>query len=156
VTAAACTAGTATPSASTEAAAQSSSSAAGAAGVPTALAPKVAGTSFPSFRNFAVVISAADCKPPMTVTTESTEGPYFKAGSPQRSSLVTDGMAGTRITLIGLVMTRSCTPVVDAKVDFRQADAGGSYDNNGYTLRGYVKTDAQGQYRIFVFFVDLP
>lgn len=84
----------------------------------------------------------------MPTTTESTEGPYFKAGSPERSSLVTDGMAGTRITLIGLVMTRSCTPVVDAKVDFWQADASGSYDNSGYTLRGYVKTDVAGQYRM--------
>jgi protocatechuate 3,4-dioxygenase beta subunit len=57
-------------------------------------------------------------------------------------------MAGTRILLLGAVFTRSCKPVAGAKVDFWQADANGNYDNNGYTLRGYTRTDTNGQYRM--------
>ncbi|HEX9436932.1 MAG TPA: dioxygenase [Candidatus Limnocylindria bacterium] len=94
------------------------------------------------------VVVAANCKAPATPTTESTEGPYFKAGSPEKASLVTAGMTGTKIQLIGLVLTRSCKPVTDAKVDIWQANANGEYDNTGYTLRGYVRADANGQYRI--------
>jgi protocatechuate 3,4-dioxygenase beta subunit len=33
-------------------------------------------------------------------------------------------------------------------VDFWQADAGGAYDNAGYTLRGHQFADSQGQYRL--------
>lgn len=50
--------------------------------------------------------------------------------------------------LLGVVQTRSCQPVAGAKVDIWQADAKGSYDNSGYTLRGHVRTDANGQYKI--------
>ena len=91
---------------------------------------------------------SARCASPATPTTESTEGPYFKAGSPEKASLVTTGMEGTQIELIGMVLTRSCKPVTGAKIDIWQANAKGEYDNTGYALRGYVKTDANGQYRI--------
>jgi protocatechuate 3,4-dioxygenase beta subunit len=94
------------------------------------------------------IVFAAECKAPATPTSESTEGPYFKAGSPEKSSLVTAGMEGTRILLIGSVLTKSCKPVAGAKVDIWQANAKGEYDNSGYALRGYVRTDANGQYRI--------
>lgn len=94
------------------------------------------------------MLAVSNCKAPEKPTTESTEGPYYKAGAPEKASLVTDGMPGTRIRLVGLVLTRGCKPVVDAKVDLWQADASGTYDNAGYTLRGFVKTDANGQYRV--------
>ncbi len=94
------------------------------------------------------VVIASNCKAPATPTTESTEGPFFKAGSPERASLVTPGMQGMRILIFGLVQTRSCKPVTGAKVDIWQADASGNYDNSGYTLRGYVRTDANGRWRI--------
>lgn len=57
-------------------------------------------------------------------------------------------MSGTRILLIGQVLTRSCKAVSAAKVDIWQSDASGTYDNAGYTLRGHVRTDVNGQYRI--------
>lgn len=127
----------------------------GSAGGAASAAPTVAATaaasaavSTPSSQATTNVVVASDCKAPATVTTESTEGPYFKAGSPEKASLVTSGMSGTRILLAGLVLTRSCKPVVDTKVDIWQADASGNYDNSGYTLRGYVKTSAEGVYRI--------
>jgi protocatechuate 3,4-dioxygenase beta subunit len=92
--------------------------------------------------------SATACTAPATATTAQTEGPYYKAGAPASADLVTNGMAGTRVTLTGLVLGTDCTPLADAKVEIWQADAAGTYDNTGYTLRGYVMTDAQGRYTI--------
>ncbi|MFN2626997.1 MAG: dioxygenase [Mycobacteriales bacterium] len=99
------------------------------------------------------VTTAADtlamtCTGSATPTIAMTEGPYYKANPPQKSSLAADGMAGTRIVLTGYVLTRSCQPVANVKVDVWQANAAGEYDNSGYTLRGYVLTDAQGRYRV--------
>jgi len=88
------------------------------------------------------------CTALATTTTAQTEGPYFKAGAPASADLVTDGMAGTRITLTGLVLGTDCAPLANAKVEIWQADASGTYDNAGYTLRGYVTTDAEGRYAI--------
>lgn len=93
-------------------------------------------------------VSISACRAPAAPTTASTEGPYFKAGSPEKASLVSSGMSGTRIVLVGLVQTRGCAPVANAKVDIWQADANGAYDNTGYTLRGHVRTDASGKYQI--------
>ena len=83
-----------------------------------------------------------------SLTPEVTEGPYFKAGSPERASLVEDGMAGTKIVITGYVYTADCKPVANALLDFWQADAGGNYDNSGYTLRGHQLTDANGHYQL--------
>jgi protocatechuate 3,4-dioxygenase beta subunit len=57
-------------------------------------------------------------------------------------------MPGIRLLLTGRVVTRSCTPVTRALLDFWQADANGEYDNAGYRLRGHLFTDAQGSYRL--------
>ncbi len=81
-------------------------------------------------------------------TPSQTEGPYFKAGSPERTSLLEPGMAGTRLIVTGRVFTASCTPVAHALLDFWQADSAGVYDNNGYRLRGHQFTDAAGQYSL--------
>ncbi len=96
----------------------------------------------------AVSASAAACTAPATATTAQTEGPYYKAGAPASADLVTDGMAGTRLTLTGRVLGTDCAPIANAKVETWQADASGTYDNTGYTLRGYVLTDADGRYTI--------
>jgi len=92
--------------------------------------------------------AVAACSAPASPTPSQTEGPYFTAGSPEKSSLVEPGMDGTPLTLTGFVVTTECTPIVGAKVDVWQADAGGTYDNAGYRLRGYVVTDATGRYTI--------
>jgi protocatechuate 3,4-dioxygenase beta subunit len=81
-------------------------------------------------------------------TPAQTEGPYFKAGSPQRRSLVESGMPGTRLTVNGFVLTAGCKPVRRARLDFWQADANGDYDNDGFRLRGHQFTDARGAYRL--------
>src|SRR5256886_9380163 len=78
---------------------------------------------------------------PTQSTPAQTEGPYFKPGSPARTSLIESGMTGTRLVLSGRVLTLACAPVAAATLDFWQADAGGSYDNSGYRLRGHHLTD---------------
>jgi protocatechuate 3,4-dioxygenase beta subunit len=90
----------------------------------------------------------AACRAPAQPTTASTEGPFYKAGSPERASLVEPGIAGTRLVLSGRVLTRSCAAVAGAIPDFWQADASGAYDNTGYRLRGNVRSDAAGAYRV--------
>ena len=86
-----------------------------------------------------------ECVDDDDVTPAQTEGPYFKANSPERTDIRTDA-AGTRLRLTGTVVTTSCTPVGRALVDFWQADDGGNYDNSTFRFRGHQFTDAQGRY----------
>src|SRR5919206_3717104 len=81
-------------------------------------------------------------------TAAQTEGPFYKAGSPETTNLVQDGMAGTPITITGQVLDQNGQPVANAWLDFWQADANGNYDNSGYTLRGHQYTDANGNYTL--------
>jgi protocatechuate 3,4-dioxygenase beta subunit len=83
-----------------------------------------------------------------TLTRAQTEGPYFKTNSPERTSLVDDGVQGTLLTITGTVLTPDGTPVANALLDFWQANASGAYDNSGYTLRGHQYTDANGNYTL--------
>jgi protocatechuate 3,4-dioxygenase beta subunit len=91
---------------------------------------------------------AIDCAAPATPTIAQTEGPYYRTGAPESANLVTDGMPGTRMTLTGYVMNTSCAPIADTRVEIWQADSTGAYDNAGYTLRGWVATDASGRFTI--------
>jgi len=88
------------------------------------------------------------CTAPATALVELTEGPYYKANPPQNAMLRTAGVAGTPLTLTGYVVSKSCQPIANAKLDFWQADGNGNYDNAGYTLRGWQLTDANGAYRL--------
>src|SRR5213594_835094 len=88
------------------------------------------------------------CTAPAAALVELTEGPYYKANPPQNALLRTSGVAGTPLTLTGYVVSRSCQPIANAKLDFWQADGNGNYDNSGYTLRGWQLTDANGAYRL--------
>jgi protocatechuate 3,4-dioxygenase beta subunit len=81
-------------------------------------------------------------------TPAQTEGPYFTSNSPLRSSLVEAGMAGTLMTLSGRVLSTSCQPITQAKLDFWQADNAGAYDNAGYRLRGHQFTDQDGRFTL--------
>src|SRR5687767_2725689 len=83
-----------------------------------------------------------------TPTPAQTEGPYYKAGSPQRTSLLESNMGGTKIVITGVVYDRNCRAVANAWLDFWQADANGAYDNSGYRMRGHQFTDSTGRYRL--------
>lgn len=80
------------------------------------------------------------------ITPAQTEGPYYKANTPERTSLIEAGMDGTIIIVTGYVLTRDCKPIANAWLDFWQADAQGQYDNAGYRMRGHQFTDADGRY----------
>ena len=77
-----------------------------------------------------------------------TEGPFYKANTPEKSSLIEPGMMGTRIILTGFVLMRDCKSVARAKVDVWQTDDRGEYDNVGYRMRGHVFSDVDGRYSI--------
>ncbi len=84
----------------------------------------------------------------LPLTLAVTEGPYFKANSPETTNLVQDGMQGTLLTITGQVLDQNGNPVANALLDFWQANASGAYDNSGYTLRGHQYTDANGYYTV--------
>ncbi|GLZ41885.1 dioxygenase [Actinokineospora sp. NBRC 105648] len=81
-------------------------------------------------------------------TIAQTEGPYFKPGSPERTSLIQPGTTGTRLTVSGYVFSRSCRPLAKALLDFWQADSRGTYDNRTYNFRGHQYTDANGKFTL--------
>lgn len=81
-------------------------------------------------------------------TPAQTEGPYYKAGEPARTSLVDANVKGTQLVLTGYVLTQNCQAVANAVVEFWQADDAGQYDNQGYNLRGSQVTDAVGHYTL--------
>ena len=81
-------------------------------------------------------------------TPAQTEGPFFTPRSPERSTLLEPGMQGVPLVVSGLVLTRTCRPLVGALVDFWQANNDGAYDNEGYRLRGHQFTDVEGRYRL--------
>lgn len=81
-----------------------------------------------------------------TLTPAETEGPYYSAGAPAKANLAADVKTGTTLTVSGQVLNAACQPLKNATVEVWQADASGQYDNQGYTLRGKVSTDASGKY----------
>ena len=88
-----------------------------------------------------------ECRDDDDVTPAQTEGPYFKANSPERTD-IRGGTTGTRLVLTGTVVTTACKPVNRALVDFWQTDGAGNYDNSGFGFRGHQFTDAQGRYQL--------
>ena len=79
-------------------------------------------------------------------TPSDMEGPYYKADTPERTSLLEDGMQGKKLILVGFVSNLDCFPIPGAWLDFWQANSNGEYDNEGYTLRGHQFTDNKGRY----------
>ena len=82
------------------------------------------------------------------LTPATTEGPYYKAGSPEKVSLREDGVPGEKLALTGHVFDRNGDYVVGARLDFWQADGTGRYDNAGYVLRGHQDTNELGEYAV--------
>jgi protocatechuate 3,4-dioxygenase beta subunit len=93
---------------------------------------------------FSLGYGSSQC--PESFVDPTTEGPYYKKGSPERTDLIEEGIVGEPITLSGHVFDKNCNPVPGAWLDFWQADGNGNYDNRGYKLRGHQFTDKQGKY----------
>ncbi|NJL85709.1 MAG: intradiol ring-cleavage dioxygenase [Leptolyngbyaceae cyanobacterium SM1_1_3] len=81
-------------------------------------------------------------------TPSQTAGPFYTPNSPERTSLLEPGGAGTPIILTGQVLSTRCTPIAGALVDVWHTNAKGEYDNRGYTFRGHQFTDAEGRYQL--------
>jgi len=88
-----------------------------------------------------------ECRDAHDVTPRQTEGPFYKPRTPERAVLREPGMKGVAVALTGLVLTRGCKPVENAIVDLWHADDDGEYDNKGFRLRGFVRTDGKGRYQ---------
>ena len=88
-----------------------------------------------------------ECRDGDEPTMRETEGPFFKARSPERLDLRDEGLKGTPIEISGRVLTRTCKPVNRALVDLWHADGDGNYDNKSFRCRGHVFTDSEGRYR---------
>ena len=95
---------------------------------------------------------AAVCQAPATPSPALAEGPYFKAGSPERTSLLEADTVGEHLQLSGFVFDSECTPLPGTKIEFWQADGNGAYDDAGYRLRGHQFTDANGAYNMTTVF----
>jgi len=95
-----------------------------------------------------VLAATPECGDDDEPTPETTEGPFFKTRSPERTSLIEKGTQGTRLIVTGKVFHAGCEPVSGALIDFWQADAAGEYDNVGFKLRGHQFADAQGQWKL--------
>ena len=121
-------------------------SSAASPGASTARPASASGASSPAAASTSATTAA--CTAPATPTTAQTEGPYFKAGSPERSILADASTPGTHLTLEGTVVGTDCAPIAGAVVEIWQADASGAYDNTGYGFRGHVLTDANGRFTV--------
>jgi protocatechuate 3,4-dioxygenase beta subunit len=95
--------------------------------------------------------------PSCVETHENIEGPYYRAGAPERTSLVDPGMAGTPIAIAGRVTGLDCVKgLAGVELDVWHATHDGHYDNDGtmrlgrerFLLRGRLRTDAAGRYRV--------
>jgi len=109
--------------------------------MPTATAASTNTTSNPN-------LACSGGKTTASATTQLTEGPFYKAGSPENASIYQVGMTGTKLVVSGYVYDTHCQPVAKAWLDFWQADANGNYDNSGYTLRAHQYTDSNGYYQL--------
>ena len=81
-------------------------------------------------------------------TPEQAAGPFYTPDSPERASLLEDGLPGTRLVVRGQVLSTGCRPVPGALLDFWQADDAGAYDNLGYTLRGHQFAGEDGRFEL--------
>ncbi|PCJ63651.1 MAG: hypothetical protein COA58_16065 [Bacteroidetes bacterium] len=77
------------------------------------------------------------------------EGPFYSENPPEITAgkLASESEAGTKIRITGRVQNLDCSEYIpDTIIDIWHADNAGEYDNEGFNLRGKVKSNAQGFY----------
>lgn len=79
-------------------------------------------------------------------TLRLTAGPYYKPASPERSDLRADVSRGEAMDISGAVIDTHCRPMSGAIVEIWHADDAGEYDNRGFRLRGWQRTNAEGRW----------
>ena len=82
-----------------------------------------------------------------TMTESNIEGPFYKEGAPSRMVLIDDDTPGTRLTVSGRVVAAgSCAALSGARLDVWHADDQGTYDTDGFRLRGTLAAAEGGGY----------
>jgi protocatechuate 3,4-dioxygenase beta subunit len=77
------------------------------------------------------------------------EGPFYTPNPPviENGMLASQDEPGTRLIISGQVRNLDCSEVIpNTIIDIWHAADAGAYDNQGYNLRGYTLTNAQGFY----------
>lgn len=101
--------------------------------------------SAPGFIRFNGKNYEGDCE-----TTTDILGPYYRPGSPVRSSFVISGEKGTLIELSGVIKHNDCvSSYKNAKIELWHCDNKGVYDNttNEFRYRGTSYSDDKGHYK---------
>ncbi len=81
-------------------------------------------------------------------TPSATAGPFYTPNTPERDDLREPGTVGTPLILEGRILTPDCRPLPGAVLDLWSADGNGVYDNRGFRLRGHLKADRNGLFRV--------
>lgn len=81
------------------------------------------------------------------LTAANIEGPFYLAGSPQRTD-IRGAEPGPRAIISGVVYDTNCRPIPGALIDFWQANEAGAYDVDGNTFRGHQVTSEGGAYTL--------
>lgn len=89
-----------------------------------------------------------ECRDNDEPTPRQTEGPFYKPQSPQRTSLIDNGMQGGKLVVSGRVLSTGCEPIAGALLDFWHCDSAGRYDLRGQRFRGHQVVDADGAFRL--------
>ena len=125
--------------------------------VPAGYAPTRRGLTLPGM---VVPLGLVACEKPATAqadtssracggqTLRSSEGPFFKPGSPERQSLLEPGTPGARMMLTGVVRALDCQTIAGVLIDIWQADTDGHYDTAGFGLPDIQFTGKDGGYRL--------
>jgi len=89
-------------------------------------------------------------EPESCATDNDVQGPFFRAGAPERSNLAVDFAGeGRRLEVSGVVLSADCkTPVAGATIELWHADPLGQYDlkSERFMFRGRIRTDQHGKY----------
>ena len=88
-----------------------------------------------------------DCNP--TTLDYYGQGPFYTENPPllENGQLATTYESGQRMIISGRIHNLDCTEFIpNTVVDIWHANDAGQYDNNGYNLRGFTTSNAQGFY----------
>ena len=89
-------------------------------------------------------------KAPPCQTQPDVEGPFYKAGAPERGTIDSDGVP---LKIQGMVLSSDCrSPVANATLDIWHCNRDAEYDMEGFRGRGQVKTDEKGKYHFITIF----
>jgi len=86
-------------------------------------------------------LQSYQCRP----TPDNPQGPYYIAEAPFKE-IFGESLEGERFHLTGKVLNQDCQPIPGAVLDFWHTDSFGNYDHEGYTLRGRIQTNQNGEY----------